>query len=235
MIQKIQPNLCYTRNHHLCSRKYSASPSFKGCDLAKAQCENVITRAVKSMQWKNIKISYITKDYEKPNRLKASALVQKNTPLKKIFDFAELKIKNFHKVSDKYYRGSFLSCEYDVARLKEKYGVSTIINFSSKVKKEVVDFAKKNGIEYIHLPFSASVPPSDKQINEFLDIVSHSKGPVYAHCFHGVDRTGIMTAVYQVEEMGIKPESALSTMLKYGHQQKKYPELTEYLKERYLL
>lgn len=235
MIQKLQPNLGYKPNQRLCSRPHSASPSFKGYGLTKSRRESVIALALKSMQWKNIKISYITNDYEKPNRLKAATLVQGCIPLKKIFDFAELKMKNFHRVSDKYYRGSFLSCEYDVARLKEKYGVSTIINFSSKVKKEVVDFAKKNGIEYVHLPFSASVPPSDKQINEFLDIVNQSKGPVYAHCFHGVDRTGIMTAVYQVEELGVKPENALNTMLKYGHQQKKYPELMEYLKERYLL
>ncbi len=61
----------------------------------------------------DIKRNYCVKDFETNGIIKKNPILN-NPVVSTFFDFFELKLKNFHKVSPKYYRGSALTCEYDI-------------------------------------------------------------------------------------------------------------------------
>lgn len=64
------------------------------------------------------------------------------------------------------------------------------------------------GMNWRNIPMSARRNPTEEQIGEFLDIFQYPEQyPVLVHCREGKDRTGIMSAIYEYENM---PEE-------YGH------------------
>lgn len=77
------------------------------------------------------------------------------------------------------------------------------------------------GMEYVEIPmkcglFGAPVP-STAQARAFLAAVGDSaKRPVFVHCHHGRDRTGVMVALYRVARNGWSPERAIAEMKERG-------------------
>jgi protein tyrosine/serine phosphatase len=184
--------------------------------------------------WIDTKRNYNMHDFENSGRIKSKTFL-KNPLLREVFDFFELKLKNTHKVSDKYFRGGILTCEYDILRLKRK-GVTDIINLidSAKFDPKLADFAKKQGINYHRIellpPYGI---PNKKQIDQFFNVIDTSKGAVYTHCLHGKDRTGIMTFMYEVEKLNKPKHEAVKNMLNCGLHAKKNPFMIEFLAKRY--
>lgn len=195
--------------------------------------ENIYSVGFIKKAWIDIKRNYCVKDFETNGAKKQNKLL-KNKLFKSIFDFAELKLKNFHKVSDKYLRGGAISCEYDITRLEEM-GVSDIVNLlePQKQKMELANFARKQKINYHNFFLSEVGTPSDTQINEFLNIIKHAQGAVYVHCLHGKDRTGIMSLIYETEILKTPVNKAFKTMLNIGMNAKKNPKMIEFLINKY--
>jgi protein tyrosine/serine phosphatase len=66
------------------------------------------------------------------------------------------------------------------------------------------------------IPMTTHVPPTAEQIAEFLTIVNDpANQPVCVHCAGGRHRTGIMTAVYRMEEDGWTADQAFNEMKHY--------------------
>ena len=69
------------------------------------------------------------------------------------------------------------------------------------------------GMRYVEIPmkigpFGAPVP-TEAQVLAFLDAVTDTAArPVYVHCKHGRDRTGVMVALYRVRVSGWAAEDA---------------------------
>jgi len=60
------------------------------------------------------------------------------------------------------------------------------------------------------------VPPTSSQIAQFLKIVNDpANQPVYVHCVGGKHRTGVMTAVYRMQNEGWNSDKAFSEMTRY--------------------
>jgi tyrosine-protein phosphatase SIW14 len=80
--------------------------------------------------------------------------------------------------------------------------------------------AEALGLKVIEVPIHASItcdPPSPEQVREFLDAVTDPRNqPVYVHCIHGRDRTGLMCAVYRMEVCGWTREEATEEMHAFG-------------------
>ena len=118
---------------------------------------------------------------------------------------------NFHRVSDDLYRGEQPTAE-GMKRL-QAMGIKTVLNlraFHSDRKA-----LKGTSLEGEHI----SVKPwhiEDEDVAEFLRIVTDkSRTPVFVHCQHGADRTGLMVAVYRVAVCGWSKDQALEEMV-YG-------------------
>jgi tyrosine-protein phosphatase SIW14 len=128
----------------------------------------------------------------------------------------DVDIDNFGRVSETYYRGAQPE-DADYAALA-KLGVKTIIDLQADGLSDEADLVKTAGMAYFRIPMTTRVPPTEKQVAEFLAIVNDpAQQPVYVHCAGGRHRTGVMTAVYRMTQEGWTGEQAFSEMKKYNY------------------
>jgi len=122
-------------------------------------------------------------------------------------------LPNFHKVSETLYRGAQPDAN-GIAKLKAM-GIKTILNLRAfhSDKDEIGDV--NIGCEHISM---TAWHPEYKEIVKFLQIVTDpKKTPVFVHCQHGADRTGLMCAVYRAAVEGWSKEDALNEMIYGGY------------------
>ena len=126
-------------------------------------------------------------------------------------------IPNLFKMNDNLYRGGRVTAA-GMKQLK-KMGVTTIINIENDEDAIKADkkFAAANGMRYISIPFDTWKTPSDAKVDSVLKLLQdRSLGPVYLHCKHGRDRTGMIMGLYRVEAEGWHPKTAYKEMKDRG-------------------
>lgn len=119
-------------------------------------------------------------------------------------------IPNLHKVSDDLYRGAQPST--DGMRQLEKLGIKTVINlrFILSDRNRIED----TGLDYEHINMT-TWNTRTKDVLRFLQIVTDSdRTPVFIHCQHGIDRTGVLCAVYRIVVEGWNKDEAIEEMTK---------------------
>ncbi len=97
----------------------------------------------------------------------------------------------------------------------QKLGIKTIINLRSfhSDKKEVI----KLGISYEQV-YMKAWHAEKEDVVQFLRIVTDpSRLPIFVHCEHGSDRTGLMVAIYRVVVRGWTKEQAIREMVEGGY------------------
>jgi protein tyrosine/serine phosphatase len=121
-------------------------------------------------------------------------------------------LPNFHKINDGLYRGAQPAPE-GIKEL-EKLGIKTIIGLrSSHSDKEILGDSR---IAYEAIPLPTWDVKQD-DIVRFLKIVTDkNRQPVFVHCQHGADRTGVMCAAYRVAVDGWSKQQAIDEMTKGG-------------------
>lgn len=160
-------------------------------------------------------------------------------------------ISNFHKVStfgkkekECIYRGANPDYKNDdvINEFKEK-NIKLVVDFRNEKtsSKEDMELEKetfeKNGIKYINFPMESGDIPDEKKYNDFEKIISEHKkdGSIFIHCKSGIDRTGIMSAMYQMKHNGKTKQQAYEIMKDCGYNiyhQKKYKKLTEFMQKK---
>lgn len=126
-------------------------------------------------------------------------------------------VPNLHKITDSIYRGGRANAEG--LEYLASLGTKTIVNFEfdeAAIKFERAEL-KKYGIKFISRPMQYKTPPTDAEVDEILALMNDPKNyPIYIHCRHGKDRTGIISAIYNVEVLGWTPDRAYKDMLDKG-------------------
>ena len=160
-------------------------------------------------------------------------------------------ISNFHTVAtfnkneNKYlYRGAKPDCKNDdvINEFKEK-NIKLVIDFrnSKSSSKEDMNLEKeifeKNGIKYINFPMESGDIPNEEIYNKFEEEINKYKtqGSIFIHCKSGIDRTGVMSAMYQMKNNGKTKQQAYEIMKDCGYNiyhQKKYKKLTEFMEKK---
>jgi len=143
--------------------------------------------------------------------------------------FSNIKISNFGKMDDRFYRGARPG-ERDFASLKA-LGIQTVIDLTDNTPKEK-GFVEAQGMRYVNIAIPDKQDPSDAQIQQFLKLVDDpSTGKFYVHCAGGRHRTGVMGAVYRFANYHWNFDQVYAEMLNFdfytsnGHGgQKKYVE-----------
>jgi protein tyrosine/serine phosphatase len=153
---------------------------------------------------------------------------------------ADTAISHFSRVNDSLYRGGRPK-PADLSYL-QSLNVRTIINLQGGDLNnpryrafmkwwepgELADAiaAEKNlseslGLLFFSEPLDAIDPVSeedDARIERILAIMGNpSAQPVFVHCEHGVDRTGLIIALYEVKYMGMSPDDAYNEWRASGH------------------
>ncbi len=121
-------------------------------------------------------------------------------------------LPNFHKVNNDLYRGAQPSAE-GMQELK-KLGITTVLNLRSMHSDR--DELGDTGLAYIHIRMM-TWHPKEESLVRFLQIVTDkTRTPVFVHCLHGADRTGVMIATYRLVVEGWTKEEAIEEMTKGG-------------------
>jgi protein tyrosine/serine phosphatase len=126
-------------------------------------------------------------------------------------------LPNFHKVSDKLYRGAQPVTGF--ANKLGELGVKTIVNLrgGDEVSQSEQKEAEAAGLHYFNIGMPGLSAPSDDQVNRVMAIIDNPENqPVFIHCKRGSDRTGTITAVYRISHEGWNAERALSEAKHYG-------------------
>ncbi len=137
-------------------------------------------------------------------------------------------LPNFFKVSDDLYRGAQPTAEG--FRELEKMGVKTVVNLRSfhSDRDEIGD----TPLGYEHI-WAKAWNAEDEDVVKFLKVVTDkSKTPVFVHCQHGADRTGMMVAVYRIIVQGRTKDAAVREMTEGGFGwHKVWSNLADYVRE----
>lgn len=128
--------------------------------------------------------------------------------------FAEVKIKNFGQVDDRFYRGA--RPKEDDLKALASMGIKTVIDLTDNSREYEQPAVEAAGLRYVNIPMVDKRSPSMDQINEFLKIVNDPEtGKFFVHCAGGRHRTGVVGAVYRFNHYGWNLEQALDEMERY--------------------
>jgi tyrosine-protein phosphatase SIW14 len=129
--------------------------------------------------------------------------------------YAEL--PNFHQVSQQLYRGA--QPRAGGLRKLASLGIKTIINLrgadegTSAEQKE----AEALGLRYFSIPLPGLSRPPNEKVEQVLTIIKATENqPVFVHCNHGQDRTGVISAVYRITHDNWTSEQAKAEAKRYG-------------------
>lgn len=129
---------------------------------------------------------------------------------------ANAKIDRFFKVDEGFYRGGQPSAYQDFVNLKNK-GIKTVINLrkAPEVSAQEQKIVEGLGMKYINVPYSSFSYPTRKEIADLMGMVTDKNlRPVFLHCKHGKDRTGVVGVLYRVQEQKWSVQRAYNEALK---------------------
>jgi tyrosine-protein phosphatase SIW14 len=119
---------------------------------------------------------------------------------------------NLHRVSENLYRGAQPTAEG--MKQLEKLGVKTVVNLRSSDSDR--DEIEGTTLSYEHIGMT-TWNPGAANVTRFLKIVTDdSRMPVFVHCRHGADRTGMMCAIYRIAIEGWSKDEAIEEMTRGG-------------------
>jgi tyrosine-protein phosphatase SIW14 len=119
---------------------------------------------------------------------------------------------NFAKVTDALYRGAQPSREGFI-QLKAM-GIKTIVDLRDHHSD--IENLRGLGFRYAQVPCE-SLRPEETNVLAFLKIVtSLDNQPVFVHCMHGSDRTGMMVACYRMVVQGWDRQDSMAELPNYG-------------------
>ena len=118
-------------------------------------------------------------------------------------------LKNFHRVAATLYRGAQPTAEG--MRALEAMGVKTVINLRGFHSDADEAAGTKLALERISFK---TWHAEDEDVVRFLQLVTARKNqPVFVHCLHGSDRTGMMVAIYRIVVEGRSKAEAIKEMI----------------------
>lgn len=133
---------------------------------------------------------------------------------KKENNFPNIKIKNFGKMDERFYRGARPKDED--YKLLAALGIKTVIDLTANSRDYEKPAVEAAGLRYVNIPMVDKSYPTMEQVKEFLRIVDNpSTGKFYVHCAGGRHRTGVMGAVYRFTYYGWNLDQALAEMDQY--------------------
>jgi protein tyrosine/serine phosphatase len=137
-------------------------------------------------------------------------------------------VPNLHVVAPGIYRGAQPTAAG--MRELEKLGVKTVINLRAWHDDE--DELEGSSLIGEDICFHTR-HPEDEDVVRFLSLITDpARQPVFFHCYHGSDRTGMMCAVYRVMECGWSKDEAIKEMTTGGFgYHKMFEDIVEYVED----
>lgn len=129
----------------------------------------------------------------------------------------DVSIRNFYEVEPYLFRGGQPGA--DGFRALKDMGVKTVIclRWGTKIIAAEKQAVEQLGMRFVSIPLNYWNLPSQETIDQFLALIDDSSNhPVYVHCFHGSDRTGILLAIFRMFRQGWSFNQSYEEMRKFG-------------------
>lgn len=126
-------------------------------------------------------------------------------------------ITAFHQIKAGLYRGGRPTSEG--LKALADLGVKTILNIdndNASIAQET-EMAQSLGMKEISIPLSGFWAPADADVDRILAVMADpANGPLYIHCQHGHDRTGLLVGLYRIQTDHWTVADAWQEMLDLG-------------------
>lgn len=126
-------------------------------------------------------------------------------------------LPRFQQVSEKLFRGG-QPRETGIGKLRE-LGITTVINLrgaSDRTRAEDSE-VRALGLNYFNVPLPNWGRPQHSRVARILDLINAPEnGQVFIHCKDGVDRTGMIVAIYRMKHDGWSANQALAEAERAG-------------------
>jgi protein tyrosine/serine phosphatase len=126
-------------------------------------------------------------------------------------------ITKFQPVTNWLYRGG----QPDATGIDQlaKMGFRSVISLRwnlESIKSERA-LCQQSGLNFFSIPLSYWILPTRKEIDRFFSIIDDkSKQPIFLHCLHGRDRTGMLVAIYRIARENWTADAAYTEMKNKG-------------------
>jgi len=128
----------------------------------------------------------------------------------------EKPLPRFTEVDTDLYRGG-QPTEEGLDQLKEM-GIDTVI--SMRTEKDLTRWEKaeveSRGMNYVHIPWTIYGKKDEKIAQSFFGTIDAAQGrneKIFYHCKRGVERTGVMSALYLMRKEGVSREEAFERVV----------------------
>lgn len=121
------------------------------------------------------------------------------------------------QVSDGLYRGA--QPQPGGLRRLAEMNINTVVNLRGTSKRTKADEAEASALSlrYFNVPLPTWGRPKDSDVLRILEIITNPEnGRVFVHCKDGVDRTGVIVALYRIKVESWTAESALAEAKRSG-------------------
>lgn len=121
---------------------------------------------------------------------------------------------NLEKVSKNLYRGSAPLSKADIEMLIKKWGIKRIISLDEQIANNIQPFCEELHIDQLLIPIDVN----DNSANSLMEInlkKLFGNGPTFVHCKHGKDRTGLLIALWRIQN-GWTFKKAFNEAKKFG-------------------
>jgi len=136
-------------------------------------------------------------------------------------------LKNFYRLDGKVYR----SAQPDRKGFQElkAFGISNVLSF----RDHHADYKDAKGLGLtLHRIKMEAGEIKDEQVAGALRIIKSAKGPVLIHCWHGSDRTGLVSALYRILFQNWSKDEAIEELMKGGYgYHSLYRNIPEYIRK----
>ena len=139
-------------------------------------------------------------------------------------------VENFGRLTAHFYRGA--QPRVDAYATLKAIGIDTVIRLSTG--EEFIEGERERvealGMRFISLPWRAADTPTAEQVLTFLTLLhDHPERTVFVHCREGVDRTGVMVALYRVALDHWPVDRAIAEMKAFHYRYIFHPHLQHYV------
>jgi tyrosine-protein phosphatase SIW14 len=136
-------------------------------------------------------------------------------------------VRNFFQLDEKVYR-SAQPTRKGFQELQAR-GIRNVLNLRDYHSDE--DDAQDTVLSLYRVKMEAG-DITDEKVIEALRIIRKAEGPVLVHCWHGSDRTGLISAMYRILFQNWSKEEAIEELMKGGYgYHSLYRNIPEYIRK----
>ncbi|MCK4651112.1 tyrosine-protein phosphatase [Candidatus Babeliales bacterium] len=141
---------------------------------------------------------------------------------------------NFHAVEKyQFYRSNQLPSK-SLKKYINKYGIKSVLNLRGQNDKKwwykERNACEKMKVQLYNIALTETKLPTKSQIEEILDVFDNAQKPILVHCKSGVDRTGMISALWALDKQHRSKKNALKQLsLFYGHVKLSHSSMTKFI------